>query len=268
MEKKLNLLTIIYFLFLLLLIIVGAVKGEGSLFVYYLGYALLILFGFLQAERKETAGVRPFSMSKKDAEFLLPLLMPTVGAVMLLSFVTSSVLQAFGLALPSVNIGDSLGLALVWHAAIPAIFEEMLFRFLPLLLIAPYSRRGAIIASAFFFSLSHHDLFSIPYAFFAGALFMMVDLATDSLLPSVIIHFVNNALSVVILFFKQSPSVSVAVYAVVGILSLVSFVFLVLRRERYRKTAIYVLEKGERLRLTTAMVAFALLSVALSIVSL
>ena len=64
-------------------------------------------------------------------------------------------------------------------------------------LLLPYSKRHTVIYSSLFFALIHCSFSQMPYAFIAGVIFMLVDVAFDSVWPSIILHFVNNSLSIV-----------------------------------------------------------------------
>ena len=107
---------------------------------------------------------------------------------------------------------------LIIHALLPSFLEEMLFRYLPMKLIAPYSRRLCILLSSAYFALIHFNLFQIPYALLAGLVFITVDLWADSVLPSFILHLLNNVISV--LWIKYSASWEFATWYTVILVSL------------------------------------------------
>jgi membrane protease YdiL (CAAX protease family) len=78
---------------------------------------------------------------------------------------------------------------------IPPIVEEMLFRGVVLQSLKRYGEGFAIVVSAFFFALYHGNLIQIVFAFLAGLALGFVVVRTGSLLPSILIHCVNNAVS-------------------------------------------------------------------------
>ena len=186
---------------------------------------------------------------------------------MLLSYVTSLIIFALTGKTNSIDLGDSYFLALFTHALIPAIFEEALFRYLPMRLIAPHSPRCAVVASSFFFALVHHDLFSIPYAFLAGIIFMALDLATDSVIPSIIIHFINNSISISLMFINRDAA-SLVLYIMILLLTVLSIIIIAKNKDKYRRLLVFVTEKGEGVRFTPEMILFAAVTLTIAVVSL
>ena len=165
-------------------------------------------------------------------------------AVMLLSALTAIFLGLFGLE-DTTAVEGSLPIALINYALLPAVLEELLFRYLPMRLTARYSPRMTVIISALFFALLHCDLFRMPYAFLAGVVFMMLDLACGSVLPSLIIHFLNNAMSVVSSLYFDTPLAMSVYIAVMAALAAASVIFIVLRRREYISFARHILAASE-----------------------
>lgn len=266
MKKKLNILTVAYLLFLVLLFLSGLTFGVLSEAVYYL--AFIVPIGIcLYLTREEGVEWKKHLTLDKDAVMLSwPLVFPTVALIMIVSFLTSLLIYSLTGKTSSVDLGDSYLLALLTHALIPAILEEALFRYLPLRLLASHSPRCAIIVSAFFFALVHGDLFVIPYAFIAGIVLMSIALATDSIIPSMIIHFINNALSVS-LYFIYFP-IDFIVYIWIGLLALVSVITVWRNREEYEIPLMLITEKGEGVKFTPQMILFALLTLAIAVINL
>ena len=91
------------------------------------------------------------------------------------------------------------------YALLTAVLEELIFRYLPMRLLAHRSPRAALLLSSLFFSLVHCDLFQMPYALFAGAVFMILDLAANSVIPSLVIHFLNNLHTVFYTSLQLAP---------------------------------------------------------------
>ena len=131
--------------------------------------------------------------------------MPVILTIMLVSFLTALLLSLLGLSNPPIE-QSSLVKMLLMHALVPAILEELLFRYVPMKLILPYSKRACIVISSVYFALIHCNLFSIPYALVAGVIFISLDIAFDSVLPSLILHFLNNAMSVVMIKYCNSTT--------------------------------------------------------------
>ena len=80
-------------------------------------------------------------------------------------------------------------------AVLPAFAEEFAFRGVTLQLLRPYGEAFAVIGSAFAFGLMHGTVIQIPFALAGGLFFGYVAVRTGSIWPSVLLHFLNNALS-------------------------------------------------------------------------
>ena len=97
--------------------------------------------------------------------------------------------------------GDSYLLCLFTSALIPAVTEELFCRYIFLRRLTPYSRMGAVLASALFFAFLHGNLVQMPYAFLAGVMLGALAVVTGSVLPGMVFHFANNALSITLHFY-------------------------------------------------------------------
>ena len=124
----------------------------------------------------------------------------------------------------------------------PAIFEEMLFRYLPLRRLGSYSPRLAVFYSALFFSLVHASLLKIPYALLAGLIFAAIDIAAGSVLPSMIIHFINNLLS--ILWQREADNLPFVIVflSVILLLGIVSVLCILPKRKSLKRDFSLILE--------------------------
>lgn len=90
--------------------------------------------------------------------------------------------------------------ALICVAVIPAIFEEIMFR--GILLVNAEEGVGsvrAILLSGFCFSLYHGSVEQTVYQFICGCLFALLAIRSRSVLPTVIIHFLNNAAIIILM---------------------------------------------------------------------
>lgn len=267
MRRKITTLTMANLLFLILLFASGTLSGIISRIVYLLAFILPLLFGLISSGERGV-GRDLLTLPKGSASALIPLIAPTVSVIILISLLTSYLIVALTGRTNEIDLGDSFILALISHALLPAILEEALFRYLPMRLIAPHSKRCAVIVSAIFFSLVHHDLFSIPYALFAGGIFMLIDLSTGSVIPSVILHFINNAISVGLIVYSDNVAFKPTLYLLLAILTVVSVVYIIKRRRDYLGRLSFALEKGEGVEITLGMMGFAALTLTLAIANL
>lgn len=102
-----------------------------------------------------------------------------------------------------VEIGDGvyeshseLLFSLINIALIPALIEEFAFRGMVLGSLKKYGNIPAILISSLIFALYHGNFVQIPFAFLVGIALGMTFVITDSIWPSVIAHFLNNAYAV------------------------------------------------------------------------
>lgn len=191
---------------------------------YYL-IAVLLIFGlfFSLSQINEIIislmGREPSESSKKVSEFLLNLK------------------------------GGEVVAALIVIAVLPALFEETLFRGV----ILNTCEEGAgsvrtILILGFCFSLFHTSLDQTVYQFIAGCLFAFIAIRSRSILPGILMHFINNALVIILAvcgFYGDNGEVAISFGAhialiVVGACSLIGgTIWLVLDKSPLKKA-----EKG------------------------
>lgn len=81
-------------------------------------------------------------------------------------------------------------------AVTPAFAEEFAFRGVLMGSLRKYSDGLALVVSSAAFALMHGNFVQIPFTFCCGLMFGFLVIKTNSLLPSIIVHFLNNGLSV------------------------------------------------------------------------
>ena len=153
----------------------------------------------------------PFPTRRVRPSVLVPAVMTGLGLMVLANLVASilmNILSSFGLPQPtSTDTMDttvlSLALNLVSTAILPALVEEMVFRGYILGALRPQGDGLAIVFSAVFFGLLHGNLLQIPFAFILGLIFGYLTVQTGSIWPAVLLHFLNNALSVALQYAGQ-----------------------------------------------------------------
>ena len=278
MTEAIKTLTLINLIFVILLGVASSIGGAlGEMMYSYVAFIIPILIGYyaslrFKAKREAEAGVAEkytnlFTLSGDGLKKLLPLIVPAVTVVFSVSLLTSLLLTALGAS--SQTVADrNIFVMLLDHALSPTIFEEMLFRYLPLILIAPYSKRTCILYSSFCFALIHCSFWQMPYAFVAGVIFMTVDISLDSIWPSVILHFINNAVSVVMMKYVQtSRATLIFAVAMLGC-ALLASVFIYRKRREYCKMLVCAFERGGRGEFTYATVMLTLVCGYLATVNL
>ena len=268
MERKINYLSICYTLFLILLLLSGSLEGIFSKVAYAAAFLLPIVLGLWLSKDSEVKEKSFLSISKADLKFTLPLITPTVVVIMVISLVTSAVIAVVMGAKNTVDVGDSFVFAIISHALIPSILEEVLFRYIPMKLLSDESKRVTVIASALFFALSHHSLFSIPYAFVAGVIFMAIDLKAKSIIPSFLVHFINNAISIGLLVYADNPGFAPSITIILGILLVISVVFLARNKQKYIFEAKKIFKNPDKILYTLPLMMFVIFSLFIAVISL
>lgn len=101
-------------------------------------------------------------------------------------------------------LGDNAAAALFVVALTPAVCEEMLFRGLFFRsLKARYRPLPAVVATAVLFGLYHMSLVKFVPTGLMGLAFGLVAWRTGSIFPTMLMHFLNNACSVLITYYPE-----------------------------------------------------------------
>lgn len=112
-------------------------------------------------------------------------------------------------------------------AVLPALFEETMFRGVLLDGAHAYGTAGAALLCGGFFSIYHQSPEQTIYQFICGAAFALLAIRAGSVLPTMLAHFLNNAVVVLLQKFgidTLSTSVFVALI-IVGTLCLIATLF-------------------------------------------
>ena len=86
-------------------------------------------------------------------------------------------------------------------ALLPAVFEEIIFRGLLLRGMDCFGTVGAVLLCGGLFALYHQNPAQTVYQFCCGATFALVAIRSGSILPTVVSHFINNALIITLTKF-------------------------------------------------------------------
>jgi membrane protease YdiL (CAAX protease family) len=104
--------------------------------------------------------------------------------------------------------GTIFGFYFISIAIAPAFFEEMVFRGVILQSLRRFGDGFALVLSAILFALAHGNLEQGPNSFVLGLAMGFFVLKTGSLWTAIIIHFANNALSVLAEISLRHPAVT------------------------------------------------------------
>ena len=251
MKKSLSELIFADCLFIIFLSLSGLFDGALKSVFYLLAYVFpvtVLLFLWKKGEKE----YYKISVTGSKRAFLttLPFIFPCVLLILFTAFLTSLAMGAIGISGEPSSFEGNVIYLIVVSAFAPALFEEMLFRYLPLMALGKESPRLAVIYSAVLFALSHCNLFQIPYALLAGLLFAVIDMATESILPSIIIHFINNVLSIVWQRNSEKLEFAVIFLSAVLLFAAVSVFVIYTKREKLKPMFLPILQDKSKLIFT------------------
>lgn len=136
--------------------------------------------------------------------------MAAVGMVLLNAVIATGLMKIFPESAANVEttfngiLGDSAAAALFVIAVVPAVCEEMLFRGLILhSLKAKYRISSAIMITAALFGIYHMSLLKFIPTGLLGLVFCIVVWRTGSIYPAMLMHFINNAISVTLTYYPE-----------------------------------------------------------------
>ena len=95
---------------------------------------------------------------------------------------------------------------LILAAVLPALAEEFVFRGIMYRSYRQYSVIGGALLSGLLFGIMHFNLNQMPYAFFDGVIFALMVEATGSIITSVFMHFLLNAVPVALDFILRDEA--------------------------------------------------------------
>ena len=101
-------------------------------------------------------------------------------------------------------------------AVLPAIFEEFYIRKAVLNYTKKYGICFAVIASSLLFSVVHFNLSQMLFAFIMGVILSIITLKTNSIVPSGMIHLLNNGYAALVMIFESNN-------IVLGIINIIYF---------------------------------------------
>lgn len=213
-------------------------------------------------KKKNISGKLPFgttynrSASISLVMFMFPIVIFSSFAINIISVIVQSLL---GVSFFSGFEGETTyGLsetlmAVVGTAIIPGLIEEIMIRGIIMQPLRRYGDWFAIISSALIFSIMHHNMVQIPYTFVSGIYFGYIAIATGSLWPTIVLHFLNNFTSVLIVSYASNLSelgylvATFATYAVIVVIGIIGGVWYFKLRYKVRLAhGVKTLKNGEK----------------------
>lgn len=132
-----------------------------------------------------------------SASYLIWSLVIGFSAIFLIDFVTSKLTFLPDLMKDTFNVLQSGWLGIVCISILGPVLEEMLFRgAITKVSLQKYSPVTAILLSALIFGVFHINPAQVVGAALSGILFAWLYYKTGSIIPGILIHILNNGLSV------------------------------------------------------------------------
>ena len=100
----------------------------------------------------------------------------------------------------------------IYLCVLPPVLEEIFVRGLVLNALKGWGVPFAIFVSSVIFALMHSTLHNFVLYFVCGVVLAKIYIAFDSILPCMMLHFVNNTVSFIQLSFQQSANAQSAVF--------------------------------------------------------
>ena len=190
----------------------------ASIFYVANGLCLLGIFLVFNKVRKK----KPMAAAKIDFKFGWKngLLCTALAVVVLFGFnhfinLLSYVMNSLGYnpdaSMPlSLNTVGDLFLNLFVLAVIPAICEELVYRGIILNGFRKFGVHTAVFASAAIFAIAHGSAMQTVYQFILGVILGYILVKTGSLVASIIVHFLNNAMVIIVNYIDQATNGSLS----------------------------------------------------------
>lgn len=193
------------------IIISAASLGQGTdgyIYVSYLAAPIAIAASCAFILRFRKVGIRQVVQFKCKPKYYVIGLMLVFGLLFSLDWVNTAAVKFFELFgykqraaenyLPDLS-GGLIVPALIVIALLPSVFEELLFR--GVILNSCEQSAGSVrsvFIVGFCFSLFHCSPEQTVYQFIAGCVFSFIAVRSRSILPSAVMHFINNSLIVIL----------------------------------------------------------------------
>ena len=214
-------------------------------------YIVIPFFIIYKVIKKREPQTKFFPFDKIRPKIALLCIPPGLCGCLLGNIITTlfkNLLSAVGVELT--NPADSLVqvktipellLALAATAVMPALLEEFALRGVILQPLRKYGAMFAIICSSVVFGLMHGNFIQIPFATIVGISIAYLAIKCNSLWIGVIIHFCNNAFSVISSYIndnfseKLATTVDYIAISAVVLLSIVSIIVLLVTEKDFFK---------------------------------
>lgn len=115
----------------------------------------------------------------------------------------------------------------IYIAVLPAIFEELYIRKTVLKFSQKYGNTFAIVSSAILFAVIHLNISQSLFAFIMGVILAVIAIYSNSIIPTGIIHFLNNGYAALTMIFANN-GVVLAVINVIYLFMIIAGIVLII----------------------------------------
>ncbi len=259
------------------------IMSDDSYLLLINGLVSLLSFfaiGYIYCKIAGIKFVEILTFEKNKISILIPLCLMGLAIAMASNYASDAVMGLFDFLGYDVSIDMdyatySIKDIIIYYvsvAVVPACVEEFAFRGIVLGVLRKHSDSLAIIVSSIMFGLMHGNFMQIPFAFVVGLILGFVVVKTNSLLPGIIIHFLNNAISVTFSLLSSSQNIPMALIDLIYISimlviitsGIISTIFLIKKHKGFFKlsgasTIIPFKEKVQIFCESPTMIVFAIL---------
>lgn len=265
MRDNIKCLSLGNLIFFLLMIGASVTSGATSDIIYIGAFILPIVLVMVLKKSHFADPLDGIRLKKEGLDVSVALGIPCILGVVGISFLTNFIIESLGGSVEQISTEPHFVESILSLALVPALAEELLFRYLPMKMLYPTSPRLCVLLSAAMFSAAHMDVQIFGYAFLAGVVFMVADIAAGSVIPSLIIHFINNILSVSFVYFGDEPAFKISIIVMFSLLFACSVAVFVIKRKRIIPKILSAFSKGEDVGIVLAPLAFIVPCVAIAI---
>ena len=213
------------------LIISGAVL-QACIFAFYFGYTKIRRIDPIIAPQIKKMPARNWLLSAAAGVVALFGLMFTSFSFDILM---TDVIGYESASLPAFDTAGRAILGIIFMAALPAVIEELISRGMVLRGLSGLGKWKAVLISAALFSLMHMNPTQTVHQFLLGVVLALVAWETGSILAPMLIHFINNALAIILEvsgFFpllENMKTWEIIVTALVTLCAACGIIYLILR---------------------------------------
>ncbi|MCG2760530.1 MAG: CPBP family intramembrane metalloprotease, partial [Candidatus Delongbacteria bacterium] len=130
--------------------------------------------------------------------------------------------------------------ALLITSILPSVFEEIAFRGVFLSVMEKkYSKAGLVLMTGLMFGGMHLNVFTLFETSVLGVLLGLITIYSGSIFPAMIMHFINNAVTIVLMKLTINGSINKDVWFltsnnfayIMTIVTVISVIFIIYKRE-------------------------------------